>query len=282
MCAITFQPQNDVTYTLNSTHALRFNVDPIGTLCGNYDYSVCYSDPLGYYSMNPGAANPWPAMPTFPNDTVSIEVDETCTDRGGTCVPQDIPGEYCGSTMTFLGITICTSTIIGAPPVWPLAHTSAQYSCNLPTDETTEFQGWDSPDALPTIGMWEQTITDTSGDNFSGYTVQEQDAGGGVDTCWWPGSQYLPTTALPTPNTPWTVNANNTWGADYVGRGPAKVAYYRAQGRAPCGFTAHQQMTMYCSDDSWHNYGSVNTLEGSLTNSTVSSVRAGVTYTRRY
>ncbi len=156
--------------------------------------------------------------------------------------------------------------------------------CLIPTTETTAFQGWDTGNSppLPTVGMWQQTLSDTSGDIFSGYSLQETDAGGGVDTCWWPGSIYLPTTTLPPPNGPWTVNDNNTWGYDYVGRGPAKVAYYRAQGKAPCGVTLHQQMQIQCSDDSWQNYGTVNTLQGSLTATTVTSKRAGGTATRRY
>jgi len=284
MCAITFQPKNDVTYTLNSTHALTFNVDPYGTQCGQYDYSVCLSDPLGYYSMSPGAADPWPPMPTFPTDTASIEVDESCTQRGGTCTPQDIPSEYCGSTVTIFGITICTGTIIGAPPFWDLAQTSAQFSCNLPTNETTAFQGWDNADTQPSLGLWEQTDTDTNGDSFSGYQVQETSPTVGVDTCYFydpnlPGN--APTTGITGGN--WTIGNNNTWGPDKVGWKTAGVAYFRANNRVPCHATVYQQMQFYCTADNfWHNYGPVNTLQITITATTVSSERAGVTDTRRY
>jgi hypothetical protein len=177
-----------------------------------------------------------------------------------------------------------TATLtVGTTP--DTASTTAEIlpACNLPTTETTAFQGWDTADSLPTVGLWSGTVTDTNGDVFSGYQVQEVDAGGGVDTCWWSGSKYTPQTALPV----WIggsvdINSENTWEYDHVGWIPSYVSYYRAQGKAPCGFTLYQQMQMQCLDNSWKNYGSVNTLKGSFTTTTVTSVRAGGTATRRY
>ncbi|MGD0859510.1 MAG: hypothetical protein ABR912_09345 [Terracidiphilus sp.] len=264
-CAITFQPQPNVTYTLNSTHALEFNLDPFGTACGQYGSAACFSDPLGYY------AYPWPATPSYPSDTASIAVDETCSARGGACAAQNIPSEE----------EISPGVFIDAPEYWYLAHTSAAYSCALPAQETTAFDGWDAADSEPSVGMWKQTVSDPGGDNFFGFAVQETDAGGGVDACWFPNQDgVIPTTTVT--GGEWMVQDGNTWGEDYVGSLPKTVAYYRAQNRVPCEITVHQQMQMRCSDDAWHNYGPVNTLQSIITATTVTSVRAGGTATRRY
>jgi hypothetical protein len=157
--------------------------------------------------------------------------------------------------------------------------------CVVPTTETTAFDGWDTAGAFgngpdSTLGKWKQTITAPAGVNFAGETVQEADAGNGSDSCWFAGSSFAPFTGLS--GGTWTVNADNTWGDDFVGWFPNPVTYYRTQGRAPCASTLHQQMTMMCSDGTFHNYGPVNTLGGSFTATTVTSIRAGGTATRRY
>jgi hypothetical protein len=148
-------------------------------------------------------------------------------------------------------------------------------SCPIPTTETTAFDGW-----VGVYGTWKQTISDSNSDNFSGYIVHEQDPGGGVDSCWWPGSQYDPWTTIT--GSTWTVQDGNIWGDDSIGWGVTYLTYYRLQGHAPCGATLYQQMQIQCSDGSWQNYGPVNTLQSSFTNSTVTSKRAGGTATRRY
>jgi len=79
----------------------------------------------------------------------------------------------------------------------------------------------------------------------------------------------------------WPVGDGNTWGADSVGYTPEQVAFYRANKRAPCGFTAHQQMSMTCPDGAHHNYGQLNTLRANITATTVSSARAGQSQRRR-
>ncbi len=131
-CSTEFTPQPGVTYTLTSTHALEFNLDPYGTICGQgsqWDGGFCFSDPLGYYAMNPGASNPWPPMPTYTGVSSNVSllamntVDETCGARGGLCAPQDIPSQYCLSGFTLFGISICSNSI-GAPEYWYLAQTS--------------------------------------------------------------------------------------------------------------------------------------------------------------
>jgi len=174
-----------------------------------------------------------------------------------------------------------TATItVGTAP--NTATTTAQIEgCTFPTTEITAFQQWD-PIQL-TSSLWEQTISDTIGDNYSPGVVQEADAGGGVDTCYFAGSPFQNRTILT--GGQWNVNSDNTWGPDNVGwltQPLNAVTYYRTQGKAPCGFALYQQMQMQCPDNTWHNYGIVNTLQSNITTKTITSMRAGGTATRRY
>jgi hypothetical protein len=165
----------------------------------------------------------------------------------------------------------------------PAATATAQIEgCPLLSTESTAFQGWNNS----TIGTWLQTLSDASSDSFSGSTVQEADAGTGADACWFPNSAFAPFTSLS--GGQWPVSSSNTWGPDSVGWPTNYVGYYRAQGRAPCGFTVYQQMQMQCSadfvnsGDYFNNYGNVNTLQANITATTVTSARAGKTETENY
>jgi hypothetical protein len=155
---------------------------------------------------------------------------------------------------------------------------SMSKTCDLPTTETTAFDGWDATYA--TDGKWKQTITNPNASNFSGVTVREANAVAGADTCYFTGSSFARFTSLS--GGAWTVNADNTWGDDYIGWLPNSVAYYRAQGRAPCGFTVYQQMMLKCPDGSFQNYGAANALKGTMTGTTVTSVRAAGTASRKF
>lgn len=171
-------------------------------------------------------------------------------------------------------------------PYFAIANISVTFLCGgllLPTGETTAFDGWDP--STVTIGKWKQTLSSTAVDfigpvNFAGRMTQEADTGDSSDTCYFPGSAVPPSAGL-TGGT-WNVNADNTWGDDFVGFSSGIVTYYRLQGRVPCGATHHQQMTMSCPDGSFQAYGPINTLKFTFTGTTVSSVRAGSTATRRY
>jgi len=83
--------------------------------------------------MNPNAPGIWPGLPAFSNSNTNSSniVDETCGARGGVCATQNIPGETCLGTFTLFGLTICTGGIF-APPVWPLATTSAVWTPKCP------------------------------------------------------------------------------------------------------------------------------------------------------
>jgi hypothetical protein len=154
---------------------------------------------------------------------------------------------------------------------------SMSKTCAVATGEITAFDRWDTD---PTLGRWKQTLTSSEGLNFSGQTVQESNAGSGIDGCWFKGSAFAPFNTIT--GSTWTVNADNTWGDDFVGWLSTAVIYYRAHGRAPCGTSFLQQMTMKCTDGSFLKYGPINTLKGSMTGTTVTSGRAGGTATRRW
>jgi len=165
----------------------------------------------------------------------------------------------------------------------PAATATAQIEgCPLPATETTAFEGWNNS----TIGTWMQTLSDPSSDSFSGANVQEANAGTGADACWFPNSAFAPFTSLS--GGQWPLSSSNTWGPDSVGWPTNYVAYYRAQGRAPCGFTVYQQMQMQCSanfvnsGDYFNKYGNVNTLQANITATTVTPSRAGTTETENH
>ena len=154
-CSVDFQPQPDVTYTINSNHYLTFNVDPLGTACGQWGPTVCYSDPLGYYSFNPSSVNIWPPAPTYVGVTSYVSllavnsVNETCAARGGTCAPQNIPSEYC--VQSIFG-SICINSI-GAPRLWYLAQTSEpwQVRCSDVVQGSVTPVANDSPSIIATF-----------------------------------------------------------------------------------------------------------------------------------
>jgi hypothetical protein len=164
--------------------------------------------------------------------------------------------------------------------------------CDVPTGETTAQEpspnGWDVAGAFdrtpnPTMGRWIQTLTSSNGTNFSGRFLLERNARPGFDGCYnrsEDGSAIDPVNEVSGGD--WTVRADNTWGPDIVGYRTPAVVYYRAKGRAPCGFVIFQRMVMECPDGSFQDYGTVNDLKGRITATTVTSVRADGTATRRY
>jgi hypothetical protein len=136
-CDISFAPQPGVTYTVNSEHGIWFYLDPAGTQCGQYiPDGVCFSDPLGYYSANPFAADPWPIMPTYSSTQPLFTLDEPCSTMGN-CTPQGIPVYYCAEKSTIFDL--CQSGyVVFEVPFWFLAKTSAQWTyCPTPKPATT-------------------------------------------------------------------------------------------------------------------------------------------------
>lgn len=171
----------------------------------------------------------------------------------------------------------------------------------MPTSEAANWQAWLSnsdPNPGGPVGLWLQTLTIPSGyltNGLSAWVVQEQDAGGGTDTCnsavigssfHYSGSPHI------TPGNPWHVTSGNIWGdatkdgaqqydavgeTDEAGTDPhgnptTFVAYLRSlpSGTLPCSLTRYQQMKIGFTDEiSWQNYGSVNTLLATVGTTTV-------------
>jgi hypothetical protein len=156
---------------------------------------------------------------------------------------------------------------------WTLSFTFTP-DCDVPDGELTTWSGW-----YTTLGEWEQTLESAGKEiSYAGLTVTEVDAGGGLDTCHFKGSAYDPFDKVT--GSSWQVDDSNNWGTDDIGWGALLVAYYRLKDSAPCGFTLHQQMQIACWDGSKNNYGPVNTLQGLIGTSTITSERAGHSRTR--
>ena len=126
-CDVVFTPQSGVTYTVNSAHAIWFILDPVGTVCGGFNGTPCFSDPLGYYAFN--LTTLWPPPNTFPpiiptknasGLSVYTPIEETCDKRSGTCNAQGVPYEFCASSV----FGICSNGYI-QQRMWNLANTSA-------------------------------------------------------------------------------------------------------------------------------------------------------------
>ncbi len=173
LCSIEFVPQPNVTYTVNSSHELQFNLAPSGTICGQPAfYEYCLSDPLGYYSMNPNSSSIWPPSPTYTGVTsyaslLAINTVDVPCSAMGTCVPQNIPYQYCLSGFTLFGISICTDGIL-APEYWPLAQTSEPWQVKC----SDVVQGSVVPVAYATPLPNGSTITATFTPNF-GFTLAQ-------------------------------------------------------------------------------------------------------------
>jgi hypothetical protein len=137
-----------------------------------------------------------------------------------------------------------------------------------PSGENTDSAGWYT--VHTTIHQWNQTLYHGS---FGGRTVWEV-AGGGNDTCWWPGSGLPKSESVA--GSSWPVNGSNTYGPDLVGWLHEWVLLYRSWGRAPCDTTLIQEMMIDCPGCSSNPFHYVtNVLNAGFTDWTVWSERAG-------
>ena len=145
-CTVAFPPQPGITYTVNSRHYIVFKVSPTVTSCGGFGPTLCYLDPLGYYSFtyspNPGPNGYWPPTPVFQGTNTLNIVDVTCTERGGVCASQFFPDEYCLAGTTAFGVSFCTS-YIEEPDIYLLARTSAVFAaCPTPAIASVTPDTW--------------------------------------------------------------------------------------------------------------------------------------------
>lgn len=140
--------------------------------------------------------------------------------------------------------------------------------CDVPTGESTASAGWDI--AIPTRHRWRATLSPST-INFDGRTIGEDNPGGATDTCWFSGS-LIPYQNDVTGSTG-TVVSNQY--DDLVGWHPDAVTYYRGQGRAPCGMSTVQRVSIDCATNNPTVINNALSLQIGVT--TVSSSRAGQT-----
>ena len=195
-CAMTFQPQPNVTYTLNSAHALEFNLDPFGTGCGQFLLAACFSDPLGYYAYPWRTESSYPGVISNSSAPAINTVDETCTARGGTCAAQNIPSEE----------EISPGVFIYAPEYWYLAQTS----------EPWQVRCSDVVQGSVTHAIDGSSITATFTPNF-GFSLAQA-----AQVCHFADFDWVQTiTHIPDPGNMW---ARNNGGAfDPLVNGPVRL-----------------------------------------------------------
>lgn len=158
---------------------------------------------------------------------------------------------------------------------------TATTRCPIPTGETTSAKGWADDDAAPAVHQFEQTLKPT-GTSFTGRTITESDSSTATDTCWWSGSRFRKVTGVTSGE--WTVRSRNRWGLDSIGwTDLGTIQYYREQGRAPCGFTKYQRLTISgCGGGSSSTVYRTNVpLSSTFTDTHVTVSRSGVSKTRR-
>jgi hypothetical protein len=145
--------------------------------------------------------------------------------------------------------------------------------CDYPAGETTNTNQWHPTE--PTVHRFVATVY-RQFFYFGGRTVNEQTAPSpsGQDTCWFPGSQFNPSTTVQNPASG-VVNWNQQY-QDDVGWISEAVTYYRQQGRAPCHYTLYQLMLIAC--DAYGSQTSFKTNEhyGEINNPYVVACRDGI------
>ena len=145
--------------------------------------------------------------------------------------------------------------------------------CVLPSGETSTSSGW----ANGGIHKWTQTLTPGTA-NFQGRKVHEK-GGKGTDTCWFRGSQIGKFDRIT--GGAWKVGNGNVWGPDFVGWKAKAVDYYRRIKKNACGTTFPQDMYINCPHPMRaQRYIQGNQLGGTITATTVTSTRAGLSETR--
>jgi hypothetical protein len=164
---------------------------------------------------------------------------------GSQTSAQDVGYWYVSAT-AWLSVELATST----RPAQCSADTisgwlsASQDIPGIPDGETSEEGGWNEQEYQGTAMRWIQTLT-PSGDHYEGRVVNEQNGGGGIDTCFnnAPWAPFLPMDRVRPRGAGWQVGSNR-WGPDRVGYIPQAVEFYRNNGAAPCDFHLNQVMVI--------------------------------------
>ncbi len=253
----TWNITSDASY--NVTGTVSTNVS--GCVSQRYTVSGTISPSPGIFSSNGStsisltASNPQPG--TDPNCEVAPQVTLTGNIENGGC---DLVGPSAATENSVFG---SFSTSFSKP-------------ADIPSGETTNFQGW-STGSYATVGQWRQVLT--SNVNLDGRQVTEQPGFGAYqDTCTFSGSAVPPASLS---GGVWNVSFYfpNNWDDDYVGYTTHAVTYYRMNFRPPCSTNVPQAMYVftrgYNNSLSMYTNGSVG--EGIPDYSNVTSTRDGQT-----
>ena len=141
-------------------------------------------------------------------------------------------------------------------------------SCALPDREDSAFFDWDPQNGERTEAFFTATLVSQGGLDFVGRTIDEEtppeDVNPVGDTCWNLANAFLGA-AVPKPppyisvlsNGPFMVGGGNLW-TDHIGWNETQVEFYlkllNDTGHSKCGTVIKQQMTMACSDNTFHQY----------------------------
>ena len=150
--------------------------------------------------------------------------------------------------------------------------------CDGPSSETRTWLGFDAT----VNGQWLAMVAGGNG-MWGGRTVAESPYQTASDTCWIMGSpnrNYNLPENNPMKST-WIVDQSQQNYSDFIGWGNEDPIWYRDHGRAPCGITLYQQMTMYCYAGGRVNYAQ-NTLGVFVDSSNISSCVNGVCHAKAY
>jgi len=154
----------------------------------------------------------------------------------------------------------------------------------VPDSETTETNPpWAS--GLTTEAAFSATLNSAAGYGFAGRAVQESTSGTVNDACWYPGSDVEQVTGVTGGS--WFVQSVNNYGPDYIGLAPGSIGYYQYYRptvglSASCTITVPQRMAIGVKSGGQpvayggSQSGNTNTLQISITSTTVSDSRGGV------
>lgn len=154
------------------------------------------------------------------------------------------------------GSAICS--IVG--DFWGNSDCPGIIGCLVPTTEETTDEGFNGGSFREQFDM---TISDTDGDIFDGYYIQEVTTSPGTNTCYWSGSGLAQNPGVQ--GSQWTVGTvagvpeQNHWGFDSIGWNLSDLDNIVQNGPShgvtfPCVTTIHQGMQIMCNANTWWQY----------------------------
>lgn len=137
-------------------------------------------------------------------------------------------------------------------------------ACAIPASESSRFTIFNTS-GFDTQAGFKADLSSSDGFNFIGRKIDEATPTPGNDGCYnnFPNSDFQPLLTVTTG--PWWVGQGNSYGEDWIGFAPSRVAYYRKNGATPCTVTIPQQMKIQCTGGlvpfGSSEHGNTNTLQ---------------------